>query len=152
MATIPLCFEFFRCRIDVLQSEFSRSTISIAVFCLQNLIWLLHYFAIIVFNMKTSSFSVIQKKQTRPRFFAAANLPPPPRNHVTLLLSHQSETGTRTWGTQAGRNVTCEKAPIWGSCEKSRESSRSLARALARSRFSIIRILNVEFNASTWNF
>ena len=76
MATIPLCFEFFRCRIDVLQSWLSRSTISIAVFCLQNLIWILHYFAIIVFNMKTSSFSVIQKKQTRPRFFAVANLPP----------------------------------------------------------------------------
>ena len=29
--TIPLCFEFFRCRVDVLQSWFSRSTISIAV-------------------------------------------------------------------------------------------------------------------------
>ena len=37
MATIPPCFEFFRCHVDVLQSEFSRYTISIAVFCLQNL-------------------------------------------------------------------------------------------------------------------
>ena len=33
MATIPLCFEFFRCRVYVLQSYFSRSTISIAVAC-----------------------------------------------------------------------------------------------------------------------
>ena len=49
MATIPLCFEFFRCRVDVLQSQFSRSTISIAVFCLQNLICLLVIFADQVF-------------------------------------------------------------------------------------------------------
>ena len=41
MATIPFCFEFFRCHVDVLQHYFSRSTISIAVFCLQNLICLL---------------------------------------------------------------------------------------------------------------
>ena len=40
IATIPLCFEVFRCRVDVLQSYVSRSTISIAVFCLQNLIFL----------------------------------------------------------------------------------------------------------------
>jgi len=32
MATIPLCFEFFRCRVDVLQSYFSRSSISFAEF------------------------------------------------------------------------------------------------------------------------
>ena len=44
MATTPLCVEFFRCRVDVLQSSFSRSTISIAVFCLQNLICLHYYF------------------------------------------------------------------------------------------------------------
>ena len=49
MATIPLCVEFFRCRVDVLQSSFSRSTISIAVFCLQNLICLLVIFADQVF-------------------------------------------------------------------------------------------------------
>ena len=49
MATIPLCFEFFRCRVDVLQSQFSRSTISTAVFCLQNLICLLFIFADQVF-------------------------------------------------------------------------------------------------------
>ena len=36
MATIPLRFEFFRCCVSVLQS----STISIAVFCLQNLMCL----------------------------------------------------------------------------------------------------------------
>ena len=47
--TIPLCVEFFRCRVDVLQSSFSRSTISIAVFCLQNLICLLVIFADQVF-------------------------------------------------------------------------------------------------------
>ena len=41
MPTIQLCFEFFRCRVDVLQSQCSRSTISIAVFCLQSLICLL---------------------------------------------------------------------------------------------------------------
>ena len=44
MATIPLCFEFFRCRVDVLQSWSSLSTISIAVFCLQNLICRILYF------------------------------------------------------------------------------------------------------------
>ena len=44
VATIPVCFEFFWCRVDVLQSKFSRSTISIAVFCLQNLICLHCYF------------------------------------------------------------------------------------------------------------
>ena len=49
MATTPLCVEFFRCRVDVLQSSFSRSTISIAVFCLQNLICLLVIFADQVF-------------------------------------------------------------------------------------------------------
>ena len=49
MAIIPLCFEFFRCRVDVLHSKFSRSTISIAVFCLQNLICLLFIFADQVF-------------------------------------------------------------------------------------------------------
>ena len=49
MATIPLCFDFFRCRVDVLQSYFLRSTISIAVFCLQNLICLLFIFADQVF-------------------------------------------------------------------------------------------------------
>ena len=31
-ATTPLCFGFFRCRVDVLQSLFSRSTISFAEF------------------------------------------------------------------------------------------------------------------------
>ena len=31
-ATTPLCFRFFRCRVDVLQSLFSRSTISFAEF------------------------------------------------------------------------------------------------------------------------
>ena len=46
---IPLCFEFFWCRVDVLESLFSRSTISIAVFCLQNLICLLVIFADKVF-------------------------------------------------------------------------------------------------------
>ena len=49
MAKILLCFEFFRCRVDFLQSQFSRSTISIAVFCLQNLICLLVIFADQVF-------------------------------------------------------------------------------------------------------
>ena len=49
MATIPLSFEFFRCRVDVLQSYFLRSTISIAAFCLQNLIRLLFIFADQVF-------------------------------------------------------------------------------------------------------
>ena len=49
MATILLCFEFFRCRVDVWQSYFSRSTISIAVFCLQNLLCLLFIFADQVF-------------------------------------------------------------------------------------------------------
>ena len=39
MATMPLCFEFFRCCVDVLQSYFSHSTISIAVFSLQNLMY-----------------------------------------------------------------------------------------------------------------
>ena len=32
MATIPLCFEFFQCRVDVLQSQFSRSTINMSTF------------------------------------------------------------------------------------------------------------------------
>ena len=45
MATIPFCFKFFGCHVDVLQSYFSRSTISIAVFRLQNLICLRYYFA-----------------------------------------------------------------------------------------------------------
>ena len=37
--------QLFRCRVDVLQSQFSRGTISIAVFCLQNLICVLVIFA-----------------------------------------------------------------------------------------------------------
>ena len=36
VTTIPLYSEFFRCPVDVFQSKFSRSRISIAVFCLQN--------------------------------------------------------------------------------------------------------------------
>ena len=43
MATSPLCFDWSG--VDVLQSKFSRSKISIAVFCLQNLICLLVIFA-----------------------------------------------------------------------------------------------------------
>ena len=49
MATILLCFEFFRCRVDVLQSQCSRGTIGIAVFYLQNLKCLLVIFADQVF-------------------------------------------------------------------------------------------------------
>ena len=45
-----LRFEFFRCCVDVLQSWFSRSTISIAVFCLQNLKCLFDIFADQVFT------------------------------------------------------------------------------------------------------
>ena len=40
-----VAIDLFRCRVDVLQSSFSRGTISIAVFCLQNLICLLVIFA-----------------------------------------------------------------------------------------------------------
>ena len=36
MATTPLCVWFFRCRIDVLQSYFSRSAISFAKFSVFN--------------------------------------------------------------------------------------------------------------------
>ena len=57
MATIPLCFEFFWCLVDVLQSYISRSTISIAVFCWQNLIYVYRDISI---NVKAviSEFSV----------------------------------------------------------------------------------------------
>ena len=50
-----MSFEFFRCRVDVLQSQFSRSTISIAVFCLQNLTCILFIFADQVFIDRTFS-------------------------------------------------------------------------------------------------
>ena len=49
MATIPLCFGFFWCHVHALESSFLRSTISIAVFCLQNWICLLVIFADQVF-------------------------------------------------------------------------------------------------------
>ena len=48
MATIPLCFEFFRCRVDVLQSSFSRSTIQHCSILLAE------------FNMSTLSFLLIR--------------------------------------------------------------------------------------------
>jgi len=126
------------CKINV---QWRVSTRFTSLFAERSLRSLLHYFAIIVFKMKSSSFSVIQNKQTRPIAIFCSDKFFHVRNHVTLLLSHQSETGTRTWGTQAGRNVACEKALVWGSCEKSRESSRSLARSLARSRLTLLTII-----------
>ena len=55
MATIPLCFEFFRVVLMSCRAKFSRSTISITVFCLQNLICLLFSFADQVFIDPTFS-------------------------------------------------------------------------------------------------
>ena len=53
-ATTPLCFGFFRCRVDVLQSLFSRSTISFAEFnCLLR-------------NSLRSKFSVWFRSKERP--------------------------------------------------------------------------------------
>ena len=66
MATIPSWFEFFRCHVDVLQHYFSRSTISIAVFCLQNLIclllewcWVSCYISCINYNHPLSAQAVL---------------------------------------------------------------------------------------------
>ena len=66
MATISLCFEFFRWPVDVLHSYFSRSTISIAVFCLQNLICLYYYFcwsglyrSYVLLHIRLRSFAVL---------------------------------------------------------------------------------------------
>ena len=63
--TIPLCFGFFRYCVDVLQSWFSRSTISIAVFCLQNLTCLHYYFcwsglyrSYVLWHIRLRSFAV----------------------------------------------------------------------------------------------
>ena len=46
--------------------------------------------AFIVLKQKGSSFSVAQNKPNRPRFHALGIFLLPLRNHVTLLLSHQS--------------------------------------------------------------
>ena len=65
MATIPLCFEFFRCRVDVLHSKFPRSTISIAVFCLQNLMSTLISIYLSVFQLSGAKRRFLPPSQKR---------------------------------------------------------------------------------------
>ena len=59
------------------------------------------YFDIIVFKMKRSLFPVVLNKQTQPQFLLLAiffSLVSPLRNHVTLLLSHQSLSAFKDGG------------------------------------------------------